>query len=194
MRRLFPVLAILILAVGITMLPGWSLVHAQDATPASGDAALDATPASGDMAMDGLSFELLGIAPGVALPAGADLEVARAGFAPGAGFPFDASDQVGVLVIVESGEITMRVEEQSWHISRAAALQQAMADDPMNPDMRGVLEEVAMGTEATLHAGDVAQIPGNLTGEVRNNGDVPASALLVLVDPITLDGAATPTN
>jgi quercetin dioxygenase-like cupin family protein len=183
MRRLLPVLALVVVMLGTAVLPGRSPVRAQEATPAADEAG-----------MEGLSFTLVGVAPGVALPGTVDLSVARAGFAPGAGFPFDASDPEGALVIMESGELTIRVEEQSWHISRGAALEQAMTDDPMNPDLSGVLEEVAMGTEATLQAGDVAHIPGNLTGEVRNTSDAPASALLVLIDPSMMDGQATPTS
>jgi hypothetical protein len=51
------------------------------------------------------------------------------------------------------------------------------------PDLSGVLEEVAMGVDATLDAGDVAYIPGNLSGEVRNDGDEHASALVILIAP-----------
>ena len=194
MRRLLPVLALVVLMLGVATFLGRSPVRAQESTPAAGDTAMGATPASGDMSMEGLSFELVGVAPGVTLPGTVDLTVARAQFAPGAGFPFDASDPEGALVILESGELTISVEEQSWHISRGAALQTAMTDDPMNPDMSGVLEEVAMGAEGVLQAGDVAHIPGNLTGEVRNNGDAPASALLVLMGPSMMEGEATPTS
>ena len=44
-----------------------------------------------------------------------------------------------------------------------------------------------------MRAGDVAYIPGNLTGEVHNTGQEPASALLILTDPTgAMMGAATP--
>lgn len=173
MRRLLPLLAlVVVLILGASGLTGPLAARAQDATPATDEGS-----------MDGLSFTLLGIAPGVTLPGTADLQVARAGFEPGAGFPFDASDPVGVLVIVESGTLTLRVDEQSWFISRGAAMEQAMSSGDMNPDLSGVLEEVPAGAEGTVEAGDVVHIPGNLTGEVRNNGDEPASALLVLMDP-----------
>ena len=55
--------------------------------------AQEATPASDEMGMEGLTFALLGIAPGVTLPSAADVEVARVGFAPGAGFPFESFDK-----------------------------------------------------------------------------------------------------
>ena len=53
--------------------------HAQEATPAA-DAA----------SMEGLSYTSLGVLSNLMLPSPADVEVARVGFAPGAGFPFDA--------------------------------------------------------------------------------------------------------
>lgn len=173
MRRILPMLVLVaVLMLGVSGMTGSPGVRAQDATPASGE-----------MAMEGLSFTLLGMVPGVTLPATADLQVARAGFEPGAGFPFDASDPVGVLVIMESGTLTMRVDEQPWFVSRGAAMEEAMGSGEMEPDMSAVLEEIPAGTEGTVDAGDVAHIPGNLTGEVRNNGDEPATALLVLMDP-----------
>jgi quercetin dioxygenase-like cupin family protein len=155
--------------------------------------AQESTPSAGAMSMEGLTFNLLGVAPNVTLPSPADLQIARAGFAPGAGFPFDASDPTGSMAVVESGALTIRVEEQEWTISRGAALQQAMATPGAAPDMSGVLEEVAMGAEATLQAGDVAYIPGNLTGEVRNNGQEPASALVFLIAPSGAMMGGTPT-
>jgi quercetin dioxygenase-like cupin family protein len=63
--------------------------------------------------------------------------------------------------------------------------------------MASVVEEVAMGEDATLEAGDVAHVPGNLTGEVRNTGQEPTSVLLVLIGPegMMMGGAeATPTS
>jgi quercetin dioxygenase-like cupin family protein len=176
-------LSIFVLLLGILALRAQPVAVAQEATP------------SAEMSMEGLTFTLLGIAPGVALPGAADLEVARVGFAPGAGFPFDASDPTGALVIIESGTITARVEEQTWTISRGAALQQAMATAGTEPDLSGVLEEIAMGEEATLEVGDVAYVPGGVSGEVRNTGEEPAEALIVLAGPAGMtmgDGTPVP--
>jgi quercetin dioxygenase-like cupin family protein len=157
-----------------------------------GAVAQEATP-SAETGMEGLTFTLLGIAPGVTLPGAADLEVARVGFAPGAGFPFDASDPTGALVIIEAGTISARVNEQTWTISRGAALQQAMGSTGAAPDLTGVLEEIAMGQEATLEVGDVAYVPGGVSGEVRNSGEAPAEALIVLAGPAGMTmGEATP--
>jgi quercetin dioxygenase-like cupin family protein len=155
--------------------------------------AQEATP-SAEMSMEGLTFTLLGIAPGVTLPGAADLEVARVGFAPGAGFPFDPGDPTGVLVIIEAGTITAHIDERAWTISRGAALQQAMKTAGAEPDLTSVLEEIAMGEEATLEAGDVAYVPGGVSGEVRNTGDEHAEALIVLAGPAGMTmGEATPT-
>ena len=79
-------------------------------------------------------------------------------------------------------------------ISRGAAMQQMMATPSAGPpDLSGTLEPVAQGQEATLQAGDVTYIPGNITGEVRNTGQDQASVLLILTDPAgTMMGGATP--
>jgi quercetin dioxygenase-like cupin family protein len=176
-----------LLSVVAVMLLGVLALRAQPVTVAQ-----EATP-SAEMSLEGLSFTLLGIAPGVTLPGAADLEVARVGFAPGAGFPFDAGDPTGALVIIESGAITARVEEQTWTISRGAALQQAMEIAGADPDLSGVLEEIAMGEEATLAVGDVAYVPGGVSGEVRNTGEEHAAALIVLAGPAGMTmGEATP--
>ena len=186
MRRISRHLAIMVTMVVGLALGAWSagVTHAQSATPSSGEM----------QAPEGVTFTPLGIAPGVTLQGATDLTVARAVFAPGSGFPLDVSDPEGALIIMESGTLTFRVEEQGSLISRGAAMQQAMAS-PMagEPDMSGILEPVAKGQEATLQAGDVTYIPGNLTGEVRNTGQEPASVLLILTDPAgTMMGGATP--
>ena len=60
-------------------------------------------------------------------------------------------------------------------------------------DWGGVLEEVAMGEEATLEAGDAAYIPGYTAGEIRNEGQEPAARLAILVlPPADMTGDATP--
>src|SRR5215211_5761757 len=83
--------------------------HAQEGTPAGQE-------------MEGLTFEPIGFAQGVTLPSPADLTAAHAGFEPGAGFPFAASDPEGAFVVVESGALTVRVDEMVWTIMRGAAL------------------------------------------------------------------------
>jgi len=166
MRRL----AVLLSVVGIVLF-GTIALHAPSVTRAQ-----EATPPSNEMNMEGLTFEPIGAAQGVTLPSPADLGAARAGFDPGAGFPLEASDPEGAFVVVESGALTVRVEEMTWTITRGA----------------GASEEVALGEEATLAAGDSAYVPGGVTGEVRNNGQGHAEALVFLVSPAGAMAEATP--
>ncbi len=176
-RDLFMVLTITLFGLGgITVQSG---TLAQEGTPESVEG----------MMPEGLTFTLLGFADGLELPSPAVLEVARSEFEPGAGFPFFPGDPTGALVIVESGSLTARVEEQSWSISRGAALQAAMTSAEAGGDLASAAEEIAAGAEGTLQAGDVAFVPGGVSGEVRNDGDESASALLVLIAP---SGVASP--
>ena len=147
-------------SVVVVVLLGTIALRAQLVTVAQ-----EATPAG--EAMEGLTFEPIGFAHGVTLLSPADLTAARTGFEPGAGFPFAASDPEGVFVVVQSGAITARVDEMTWTITRGA----------------GPSEEVALGEEAALEAGDAAYIPGGVTGEVRNDGQELARALVFLVSP-----------
>lgn len=159
---------------------GSSAVRAQEATPASG-------PEEGL----GVTFEPLGLVPGVSLPSSADLVVVRVTIDPGASSPFDDSDPSGGVLIVESGAFTVRVDEQAWTVSRGAALQEAI--NAADESMSGVIEQVAMSEEATLETGDVAYVPGSVNGELRNDGDEPAVGLAVIIAPGGMLGMGTPT-
>jgi hypothetical protein len=158
--------------------------------------AQESTPAAGEMEPEGVGFEPIGFAEGVALPSPADLFAVRFSLEPGAGFPLDPNDPTGGLVIVESGIFTITVE-QAWTVSRGAAVQQAMAT-PEGGDMAGVIEAIAVGQLATLGPGDVAYIPGNVAGEVRNDGQEEAVGLVILVGEAGTmsegEAAATPTS
>jgi quercetin dioxygenase-like cupin family protein len=153
--------------------------------------AQDSTPASGPMEEEGVTFEPLGLLPGVTLPSSADIVAVRITIDPGATSSFNASDPSGGVLIVDSGTFTVLVEEMGWTVSRGAALQAAMnsGDD----SMPGVIEQVTMGEEATLEAGDVAYIPGSVNGEIRNDGDEPAVATAVILAPGGMMGMGTPT-
>jgi quercetin dioxygenase-like cupin family protein len=153
--------------------------------------AQDATPASGPEEEQGVTFEPLGFLPGLSLPSSADVVVVRITIDPGATSPFDASDPNGGVLIVESGAFTVAVEEMAWTVSRGAALQEAI--NSADESMPGVIEQVAMGEEATLETGDVAYVPGSVSGELRNDGDEPAVGLAVIVAPGGMLGMGTPT-
>jgi quercetin dioxygenase-like cupin family protein len=184
MRSLSWVLSIIfvVLSLGAFTIPGAS--------------AQDSTPAAGPPAEEGVTFTPVGFAEGVTLPSPADLIAVRISIEPGAVSSLGADDPTSGLLIVESGTITVRVDA-AWTVSRGAALQQAMATPPASGDEFDVSETIAASEEATLSAGDVAYIPGNVNGELRNDGQEPAGGLVVVVAPGgTLSGtsgtAATP--
>lgn len=176
MRRSWQLVSLVLVLVAALAAVGMGTGRAQEATPTADEMA---------MAMEGLSFTPLGWVDQVALPSPAYLEVARVSFAPGAGFPLDPTANSSAMVVVESGEITGTVVEQTWTITRGAALQQAvaMATPGAMPDISAVQEVVALGESATIQAGDVAYIGGNVSGEVRNNGTEEATALVFLIAP-----------
>jgi quercetin dioxygenase-like cupin family protein len=177
-----------LLSVVAVMLFGGLVLQAQP-----GAVAQEATP-SAEMEMDGATFFPLGFASGVTLPSPADLIVARFSLDPGVSFPLETSDPTGAMVVVESGEFTIRVEEMAWTITRGEALSAAMETAEEDADLAAAIEEVTMGEEAVLQAGDVAWVPGSVSGEVRNDGQERAEGLLFLVGPPeTMMAEATPT-
>ena len=111
---------------------------------------------------------------------------------PGAGFPLEASDPTGGMVVVESGAFTVRVEEMAWTVNRGEALRAAMAGGGDEAGFAAAMEEVAMGEEAVLEAGDVAWVPGSVSGEIRNDGQEPAEGIVFLVGPAGTMSEATP--
>ncbi len=174
-----------LVAVVAVMLLGMLALHAQPVAIAQ-----EATPSGEEMA--GETFVPLGFAFGVPLPSPADMFVARFSLEPGAGFPLEASDPTGGMVVVESGAFTVRVDEMVWSVNRGAALQAAMAGADENADFSAAMEEVAMGEEAVLEAGDVAWVPGSVSGEIRNDGQEPAEGIVFLVGPTGSMSEATP--
>jgi mannose-6-phosphate isomerase-like protein (cupin superfamily) len=173
LRRVSSLLVIAaVLLLGLTVLPrSGAIVRAQEASPAAGE-----------MAPEGVTFEPLGFAQGVTLPASADLLAARFTIDPGAVFPLDPEDPSGGLLLVQSGTITVKVDTEVV-VVRGAAMQQAMATPEGSGDMAGMMETFAAGEEMTLSAGDSAYIPGNVTGEFRNDGSEQVDALAFLVGP-----------
>ena len=183
MRR-FPI----VLSVVVVMLLGIATLSAQLHALAQ-----EATPTAEEYMPEGTTFEPIGFAQGVMVPSPADLLAARVSFEPGTGFPFAASDPEGAFVVVESGALTVRVEEMAWTITHGAVLGAMMATPEAEGDLSGAMEEVAMGEEATLAAGDSAYIPGGVNGEVRNDGQERVNAIVFLVGPAEAMAGATPT-
>jgi hypothetical protein len=182
MRRFSVLLSIVaVVLLGIGVLHAQPVAIAQEATPTAEE-------------MEGITFEPIGFAQGVTVPSPIDLTAARVSLDPGAAFPFAATDPEGAFLVVESGAFTIRVEEMAWTITRGAALGAMMATPEAAVDLSGAMEEVAMGEDATLEPGDSAYIPGSLTGEVRNDGQVRAEGIVFLVSPPEVIAGATPTS
>ena len=140
---------------------------------------------------EGVTFESLASAPGVNLPPGrADLVVYRLALEPGARLPFDPTNPSTGLVIVESGELTFRVEA-AIRVTRTAAPAAAVTNEAVAP----AATELPGWAGFTLRPGDSALIPGLVAGEARNAGQVPAVALVSMVTPVAAGtpAAGTPT-
>lgn len=182
MRRFTVLLSVIaVVLLGVLALHAQPAVVAQEATP------------SVDMEPEGATFEPIGFAQGVTLPSPAELVVARFSLDPGVSFPLETSDPTGAMVVVESGAFTVRVEELAWTITRGEAMSAAMETGEDADFEAAAFEEVAMGEEAVLQAGDVAWVPGSVSGEVRNDGQERAEGLLFLVGPPeAMMGEATP--
>ena len=144
--------------------------------------AQEGTPAGEEMDGEGVAFELVTIAFGAEITGPSDLVVARFTIDPGAGFPIEESDPTGGILLVESGTFTVQVET-SLSVTRGATLNEAMASAEESGDFSALTESVAEGEAVTLEAGDAVYIPGNIVGEIRNDGDEPAVGLGFLVAP-----------
>ena len=99
--------------------------------------------------------------------------------APGSVFTGTADDPSVGLILVESGEVTVRLEGPAT-ITRATGA-----------------EEVAAGTDFTLGAGESFLWPPFVAGELRNDGQEPAVTLLAYLAPVEGEAetpmAGTPT-
>jgi quercetin dioxygenase-like cupin family protein len=157
----------------------------------SGAIAQEATPA-GEMQAEGVSYEPVSFATGVEVTSPADLAVFRIRFDPGAVQTFPASDPGAGILVVESGTFTVQVEGPVT-VTRGAGLGAAMATAEATGDMSAVMESIPAGQAVTLEAGDAAYIPGYTAGEIRNEGQEPATGVGFLVFPSEdMTGEATP--
>jgi quercetin dioxygenase-like cupin family protein len=183
MRRLAVFLSVI-----VALLLGGRALHAQPAALAQ-----EATPAGeGAIGFEGITFELVGLAPGVELASPSDLVVVRIGFDPGAGLPGEDNDPTVGIVLVESGTLTVQADGPVT-VTRGARLGEAMATAEATGDFSTVLEVVATGEAVTLEVGDAAYLPPNVTGEIRNDGQEHAVGLAFLVvPPAGMTGSATP--
>ena len=167
-----PLGSFVLLVVVLALLGSLAPAAAQEATPASEQAA--GTP-------DDATFRA--VAAGlieVLAPSTANVVLGRISLAPGASLPFDPMDPSAILVYVATGELTFRVDVPMT-VARGTG-----AGTPTPP------EAVAADTEFTLRDGDSALFPGAMGGEVRNAGTDQATAWVVDIVHVT-DTAATPT-
>jgi hypothetical protein len=178
MRR-FSVLLSVVMLVGSLVVWGGG-ASAQEATPAAA------------MEVEGISFEPVTFASGVAVSNPSDLAVFRVRFDPGAVEAFPATDPGAGILVVESGTFTVQVEGPVT-VTRGAGVGAAMATAEATGDMSGLMESIPAGQAVTLEAGDAAFIPGYTAGEIRNEGQEPATGLGFLVFPAEgTMGEATP--
>lgn len=179
MRRSASFLAVFALVlVSLAALVGPRGVMAQDGTPAAGPPPEE----------EGVTFTPLGFAAGVALPAQGDLILVDLEMEPGAVSTFLEADPTGGMLYVESGEFTVVNKTSALTVTRGQAMQEAMAAGAM--DDSSYLEMIAAGQETTLAEGDVVYVPGNIAGEIRNDGDDVAEGTIFLIAPGGTLGAA----
>ena len=131
---------------------------------------------------NGVTFEPVSFAFGITLANPFDLFVARIGLDPGARFPIEESDPSEGILLVESGTVTVQVEGPI-SVTRGGGLDAVIADAESIGDISAAMESIATGQAVTLVAGDSAYIPGNVAGEIRNEGPEPATGSAFLVVP-----------
>jgi hypothetical protein len=171
---------IAVVLLGIVALRMQPVAIAQEATPAA------------DMAMEGGTYEPVSFALGVDVPSPADLFLVRIGLDPGAGFPIEAGDPAAGVLLVESGTFTIQVNGPV-SVTRGAGLGEAMESAQSTGDLNEAAEAIAAGEAVTLDMGDAAYVPGNVSGEIRNDGQERAVALAFLVGPpANMAAEATP--
>jgi hypothetical protein len=174
------------LSMVAVMLLGVVAVGVQPATVAQ-----EATP-SADMGPEGGTYEPVTFALGVDLPSPADLFVVRIGLEPGTGFPIEESDPAAGILLVESGTFTVQVNGPV-SVTRGATLGEAMQSAETTGDLSAAAEAIAAGEAVTLEAGDAAFLPAYTAGEIRNEGQEPATGLGFLAFPAEgMTGEATP--
>src|SRR5215207_332042 len=116
MHRFTVSLVVVVMLLGGFVLPGQLVAIAQEATPA----------VEGFMP-EGITFEPVAFATGLALPAPGAVSVARIGFDPGTGFPIVEEDPTYALAVVESGALTIRLDD-TLIVTRAGALATTMGE------------------------------------------------------------------
>ena len=158
--------------------------------------AQEATPSAEEFMPEGITFEPLALGTNLTLPTNGELAMIRISFEPGVGFPAEEGDPTYALVVIESGELTVR-QDGPFTVMRAGALATAMSEEMAGGTFAPATEEITDGQEVTLSAGDTALFPPDVRGsEIRNNGQERAVVLVAFVGPSMAQGtpaAGTPT-
>jgi quercetin dioxygenase-like cupin family protein len=171
MRRFSVVLSIVaVMLLGIVAMRVQPVAVAQEATP------------SADMGPEGATYEPVSFALGIDVPSPADLFMIRIGLEPGTGFPIEESDPAAGILLVESGTFTVQVNGPV-SVTRGEGLGEAMEGAESTGDLLTAAEAIAAGEAVTLEAGDAAYIPGNITGDIRNDGQERAVGLVFTFGP-----------
>lgn len=157
--------------------------------------AQEATPAVEGMAPAGITYEPVSAAVGAEVSSPSDIFLVRIGLDSGIGFPIEENDPTVGMLLVEEGAFTVLVDGPLT-VTRGAGFGEAMAAAEESGDFSTVTEAVPEGEAVTLEAGDAAFIPGNVSGEIRNDGDARAVGLGFLIfpseGPMDTAGEATP--
>ncbi len=153
----------------------------------------EGTPAAEGAPSEGVGFEALGFGTADTLPATpADVVLARFMLDPAASFALDPNDPSVTLAYVESGTFTFNLDAQIT-VTRAATIAAFNTPDA-DPSSIPAPEEMTAGTEFTMEAGDSAYFPANISGEIRNDGQEKAVAVLASIEPSDSgDEGGTPT-
>ena len=173
MRRVS--LLVSLVAVGL-------LAHVVVTRPTARALAQEATPAVEELALEGVSFEPLAVTSGLTLPSPGDLVLVRIGLDPGAVLPSDPADPSLAMVLIETGELTVQLDAPVT-VTRAGSFGPALATAEAGGEFVAPEATVAAGEEVTLQAGDVAYLPANVSGEVRNDGTERVVGLAFIVAP-----------
>lgn len=158
----------------------------------AGALAQEGTP-SAENDFEGITFEPLAVASELDLPSPGDLVLVRIELESGAVLPSDPEDPSLAMVLVEEGELTVALDGPVT-VTRAGTFAPAVATAGAGGEFVAPEEAAVAGEEVTLQVGDVAFIPPNVGGEVRNDGEELAVGLAFIVAPPEEDGedGATP--
>lgn len=140
---------------------------------------------------EGVTFTPLGFGTATHLPATpVNFALFRVSLDPGASLPVDASNPSASLLYVVASTLTFRAEAPIT-VTRAATIA-AFSTPGVDASSVPMQEKIAAGTAFTMTVGDSAVFPGNIDGDVRNEGQEQAVALLANIEPEGSGAVGTP--